>query len=290
MLNLFLYATVVLVWGLTWYAIDFQLGMVDPTVSLAYRYLIAAVIAFLWCFFTRKSLRFGWAGHRYFIMLGLFLFGLNYLSAYQAQFYISSALNAIGFSSMIWMNILNARLFFGRRATRRMSVGALLGVAGILIIFLPEIDELSLSDRVFVGLFFSLLGTLFASFGNLTSSKMQTSAIPVMPANAWGMLYGALLNGGLALIGGKAFTYDPAPAYTISLLYLAVFGSFVAFACYLTLLGRIGMERAGYVAVMVPVAALAISVALEGMQVSGTLILGLSLAIAGNVFILQRST
>jgi len=279
----------VLIWGSTWYAIDFQLGVVDPSVSLAYRYAIAAVLAFAWCLATRRSLRFGWSEHRYFALLGIFLFGLNYLSAYQAQFYISSALNAIGFSSMIWMNIVNARLFLGRRATGRMYAGAALGIAGILIIFLPEVQQVSLTDRVLVGMFFSLLGTLLASFGNIASQKMQLGSIPVMQANAWGMLYGAILNTGLALLQGKAFIYDPAPAYTMSLVYLAVVGSVIAFACYLTLLGRIGLERAGYIAVMIPVVALGFSVVLDDMQLGTNLMLGLALAIAGNVFILTRS-
>ncbi len=289
MLNLFLYIASVLIWGSTWYAIDFQLGVVDPMVSLAYRYMIAAGIAFAWCLLARKSLRFGWAQHRYFILLGFFLFGLNYLSAYQAQFYISSALNAIGFSAMIWINIVNVRLFFGRRQTRRMYIGALLGICGILIIFLPEVQHLSLSDRILTGMFFSLLGTTLASFGNLASSKMQVAAIPVLQANAWGMLYGAILNTILALATGKAFVFDASPAYVISLLYLAVIGSVVAFACYLTLLGRIGMERAGYISVMIPVVALGFSVAFEGMQITTTLLAGLALAIAGNVFILTRT-
>ena len=98
MANALLYIATVLIWGSTWYAIQFQLGVVDPSVSLAYRYFIAAAIAFAWCLATGKSLRFESRTHVWFVLLGIFLFGLNYLSAYQAQFYISSALNAIGFS------------------------------------------------------------------------------------------------------------------------------------------------------------------------------------------------
>ncbi len=286
--NILLYAATVLIWGSTWYAIDFQLGVVDPSVSLAYRYAIAAALAIGWCLLTGRSLRFGWGQHRYFLLLGVFLFGLNYLAAYQAQVYITSALNAIGFSSMIWMNIINARLFFGRRATRQMYTGAFLGIAGILIIFLPQIQHVSLTDRILVGMFFSLLGTLSASFGNIAAQKMQFNAVPVMQANAWGMFYGALLNTGLAVLKGKPFIFDPSPAYSLSLVYLAVVGSVIAFGCYLTLLGRIGLERAGYASVMIPVVALGFSVALEGLQVSANLMAGLILAVAGNVIILTR--
>jgi drug/metabolite transporter (DMT)-like permease len=286
MANLMLYIASVLIWGSTWYAIDFQLGVVDPGVSLAYRFAIAAVLAFVLCMAQRQSLRFDLRTHAYFALLGLFLFGLNYLAAYQAQFYISSALNAIGFSSMIWMNMLNARLFFSRRIGRRTAFGASLGMAGILIIFLPEVSDVSLSDAVLLGLFFSLLGTLLASFGNSLSQAMQGRRLPVMQTNAWGMFYGALLNAGLALVQGKPFNFDPSLPYVLSLAYLAVIGSVVAFACYLTLLGRIGLERAGYVAVLIPVVALGFSALFEGLSVGLNVILGLGIAIAGNVFVL----
>jgi drug/metabolite transporter (DMT)-like permease len=289
MQNLALFTATVLIWGATWYAIDFQIGIVDPGVSLAYRYAIAAALAFAWCLSRGASLRFSWSGHRYFILLGLFLFGLNYLSAYHAQIYISSALNAIGFSAMIWMNILNARLFFGRRVASATYVGASMGMAGIVIIFWPEVQQVSVEDRIVIGAFFSLLGALLASFGNIASQAAQRDRIPVMQANAWGMLYGALLNGGLALLQGKTFNFDASAGYIISLLFLAVFGSVIAFACYLTLLGRTGLEKAGYAAVMVPVVALLLSAALEDFQLSAQILLGMTLAVGGNVFILARS-
>jgi drug/metabolite transporter (DMT)-like permease len=288
MFNASLFLLTVLIWGATWYAIDFQLGVVAVEVSLAYRYLIAAALAFTWCLVRGKSLRFGWAEHRYFILLGLFLFGLNYLSAYHAQLYISSALNAIGFSAMIWMNILNAKLFFGTTIPVRTYIGAAMGMLGIIIIFWPEVEVLSLSDTIVIGAFFSLLGALLASFGNIASQAAQRKRIPVMQANAWGMLYGALLNGGLALVQGRSISFDASFEYIASLLFLAVFGSVVAFGCYLTLLGRVGLERAGYAAVMVPVVALLLSASLDGLVLELHMLVGMSLAVAGNVFILAR--
>jgi drug/metabolite transporter (DMT)-like permease len=290
MTNLMLFISTVLIWGSTWYAIVFQIGVVDPGVSLTYRYVIAAVLAFSWCLARRQSLRFGWQEHRFFILLGLFLFGFNYLSAYHAQVYISSALNAIGFSAMIWMNIVNARLFFGTQVAPATYAGASMGLLGIVIIFWPEVREVSLSDAVLTGAFFSLLGAFIASLGNMVSQAAQNRKIPVMQANAWGMFYGALLNGGLAVLTGKTFSFDPSFSYVASLLFLAVFGSVVAFGCYLTLLGRIGLEKAGYAAVMVPVVAIILSALFEGLQLSSYMLLGMSLAVFGNVFILTRSS
>jgi drug/metabolite transporter (DMT)-like permease len=288
MTKLLLFLLAVVIWGSTWYAIEFQLGVVAAEVSLAYRYAIAAALAFAWCLARGQSLRFGWSAHRYFLLMGVFLFGLNYLAAYQAQIYITSALNAIGFSAMVWMNIINARIFFGTRVPSRTYVGAGLGLTGIVILFWPEVRDVSLSDGVLIGALFSISGALFASFGNIASQAAQHHRIPVMPANAWGMLYGALLNAGLAIAQDKPFNFDPSPGYVISLVFLAVFGSVIAFAAYLHLLGQIGMERVGYAAVMVPIVALVISALFEGLQLEAHIYVGVSLALIGNIFILAR--
>jgi drug/metabolite transporter (DMT)-like permease len=286
MTNLLLYVITVLIWGSTWYAIEFQLGTVAVEVSLAYRYLIAAALMFAWCGLRGKSLRFDWATHRYFLLMGCFLFGLNYLAAYSAQIYITSALNAIGFSAMLWMNIINARMFLGRRIERRTYAGAILGIVGIIVLFWPEIQDVSWSDRILIGAVISLTGAYLASIGNIVSQTAQQKKIPVMQSNAWGMLYGGLLNVVVALAQGKPFAFDSSPGYVVSLLFLAVFGSVIAFGCYLTLLGRIGVERAGYAVVMFPMVAVILSALFEGLELKLHIYVGVGLALAGNVAIL----
>ena len=155
MSNLALYLISVLVWGSTWFAIEFQLGLVEPEVSIVYRYVGASLLLFGWSFYRRLNLSFGLREHGWFVLMGMFLFGLNYVLAYRAQIYITSALTAIAFSSILWMNILNARLFFGTRTGARTIAGSLLGVAGIVTLFAPQVQNVSLSDTVLLG---SILG------------------------------------------------------------------------------------------------------------------------------------
>ncbi len=95
MSNAFLYIVTVLVWGSTWFAIEFQLGEVAPEVSLVYRYLGAAACLFGWCWWRGRRLRFSLKSHVWFALLGALLFGINYVFAYRAQIYISSALTAM---------------------------------------------------------------------------------------------------------------------------------------------------------------------------------------------------
>ena len=150
--NTLLYAITVLIWGSTWLAIEFQLGVVAPEVSVAYRYLLAAALLFGWCSLRGKSL-FGFdrRQHGTFLALGLLLFCLNYIAAYYAQLYITSALNAICFACIVWMNILNARIFFGIKSEFRVMLGAGLGIVGVFILFWPQIEDISFGGCNHVG-------------------------------------------------------------------------------------------------------------------------------------------
>ncbi len=285
--NTLLYAITVLIWGSTWLAIEFQLGTVAPEVSVTYRYLLAAALLFVWCVFKKKALRFSLKSHAFFLGLGLLLFCINYIAAYHAQLYITSALNAICFACIVWMNIILSRIFFGTRSEPAVLLGAALGIVGIVVLFWPQINNLSLNDKTMLGAAISLSGALAASLGNILSQKAQGLKLPVVQSNAWGMFYGGLLTGVFALLQGSPFTFDSSFAYVSSLLYLSVFGSIVAFGCYLTLLGRIGAHRAGYAVVMFPMVALILSVLFEGLKIEWTLLLGLALILVGNVAILN---
>lgn len=288
--NVLLYAASVLIWGTTWFAINFQLGEVSPQVSLVYRYAIAAAFLFAWCIVRRRSLRFDLASHGYFVGFGVLLFGINYLCTYHAQLYISSALNAIAFSSLVWLNILNSRWLLGTQVEWRTYAGAALGALGIVVLFWPQVREMSLTDGTLLGASFSLVGALSASFGNILSQRGQSRGLPVLQSNAWGMAYGTLLSALVAVFRGEPFNFEASVPYVVSLLYLAIFGSVIAFGCYLTLVGRIGAHRAGYSVVMFPVVALCMSVLFEGLRVDANVLVGAGLALAGNFVILTAGS
>ena len=285
--NTALYGLTVVIWGSTFLAIEYQLGVVAPEVSLVYRYGAASLILFAWSKFRHLPLQFDLRQHGWFILLGIMLFGANYIIAYRAQIHITSALSAIAFSTMVWMNILNARVFFGIRAGRGVLFGALLGVIGMFYLFAPQISAISFSDTVFYGFSLAVISALIASFGNMVSQATQKAKLPIVQTNAWGMFYGALFTAVIALANGHEFIFEWTATYAGSLAYLTIFGSIVAFGAYLTLLGRIGAGRAGYAMIMFPVVALILSLLFEGLEISATLILGTLLVLAGNWFVLK---
>ena len=118
---------------------------------------------------------------------------------------------------------------------------------------------------------------------------MRRSGLPVITINAWGMFYGTLMLIIVALVSGAHFTYEYTAGYTLSLIYLALFGSVIAFGAYLRLLAIIGPEKAGYLSLSIPIVALAISTVYEHYVWSIPAIVGLAFILSGNILAMRRS-
>jgi drug/metabolite transporter (DMT)-like permease len=277
-----LFVTATLIWGSTWLAITYQLGVVAPEVSVAYRFGLAAVLLGAWCIGTGRSLRFSAREHRYLVLLGVTLFGLNYVGVYWAERYVASGLVAVLFSTIVFMNPVGSRLAFGTPLAARTFIAATLGVAGVALLFLPELTQASYGGAVAYGVAFGIGATAIATIGNLVAMRNHKAGIPTFPGTAWGMAYGALTAALVALARDVPWTFDARPAYLLSLAYLAVFGSVVAFGAYLTLLKRVGAGPSAFVAVSTPVIALALSTLFEGYRWTWVSALGVVMAVAGN--------
>jgi drug/metabolite transporter (DMT)-like permease len=288
MSSLGLYVAAVLIWGSTWIAITLQLGKVPPEVSVAYRFALASLILLAWCAARGLRLAFPWRDHLWMAVQGALLFGINYVCVYLAEGRISSGLVALIFSLMVFLNILGARMFFAKPLNPTALLGATVGVSGVALIFLPELRHSSDLHRPGVGIALALVGTVSASLGNMVASRNYRQGIPVVQVNAFGMLYGALLVGVYALSIGRPFVFDGSTRYLVSLLYLALFGSVFAFGAYLTLIGRIGADRAGYAMVAIPMVALLLSTLFEGLPWRSYTLLGAGLCLVGNALVLKR--
>jgi drug/metabolite transporter (DMT)-like permease len=186
------------------------------------------------------------------------------------------------------MNIVNGALFLGSPINGKVVLGGTLGLIGIVLVFLPEISHFSFDNHGVRGVVLCLLATLLASWGNITSAHNQKNRLPIIQSNAFGMGYGALTMFAIAAFNGKAFVIELSASYLGSLVYLAVFGSIVAFGCYLSLIGNIGADRAAYSTLLFPLVALGISTVWEGYHWSTASLTGVSFIVLGNFFILTR--
>jgi drug/metabolite transporter (DMT)-like permease len=283
-LNLYLIAT--LIWSSTWLAITFQLGQVAPAVSVVWRFALSASVLFAFALWRKLPLRFPRRDHLWIALQGLLMFGLNYVCVYLAEQSLASGLVAVASSVMVFWNIIGMRVFFAAPINPVTLLAATLGVGGVVLVFLPDIANFSTSGPAVRGLILALIGTVSASLGSMAALRNQNH-VPVVPLIAWAMLYGTGFIAAYAALSGAAFTFDWSFRYVASLGYLALFGSVLAFAAYLTLLKRIGADRAGYIGAAVPVIALLLSTVFEGLRWEASMLLGVLLCVAGNVLILH---
>lgn len=283
-----LYGLTVAIWGTTWYAITLQTGVVPVELSIAYRFLLASLILIVFCLATRRRLSFGLRDHLFMAGQGIFLFSLNYVLFYRASLDMPSGLVAVCFSTILLMNIANGAIFFRTSVEARVFLGAICGLGGLILIFWPEVVGFGLHSKAVTGLLLSLVATYSASLGNMVSVRHKRANIPVVESNTIGMAYGALCSLAIAFVLRVPFVYDPRPIFSIALVYLAVIASIVGFSCYLTLIHRIGADRAAYATVLFPVVALGLSTFLEGYQWTPLAGAGVALVLLGNVLVLIR--
>jgi len=221
-----LYALTVLLWGTSWLAIKFQLGVVMPEVSLVYRFALAGAIMLALCIFGRRRMQFSKADHLFFALQGACLFSSNYFFVYLGSQHLTAGLVAVVFSLVVVFSIMGGRILFGTPFRPAVLAGAALGLAGIALVFWPEIRSFDQSRQSTTGALYSLIGTAIAAMGMLTSAwNQQRRGLPVLQSNAYGMLYGAVLLTALTFARGSPFAFDAAFAYVASLLYLALFAT-----------------------------------------------------------------
>jgi drug/metabolite transporter (DMT)-like permease len=286
--NLHLFVACVAIWGSTWIAITFQLGRVAAEASVFYRFVLAALLLFAYCLARRLPLRFGVREHAWLALQGTLMFSVSYIFVYYAEEHVVSGLVAVGYSASPLLALLGMRLFFGTAMTPTLAAGSILGMVGILLVFWPEFAHLHGDRRTAMGALYTALAVIVSTLGSMAAHRNQQAKLPLWQTMAWGMLYGGLFSLAVTLAAGKPLAFEATAGYVLSLLYLSILGSIVAFAGYLTLLHRVGATRAGYIGVMVPIVALGISSVFEHFRWHAVTLAGVVVTVAGNVLILRR--
>lgn len=250
--------------------------------------MLAGIILLLYSKVKKLNLNFTVKQHLHILVQGVLLFGLNYWFVYMAEQKLVSALVAITFSCIIFLNILFGKLFMQKVAEKKVYLGALLGISGTVLLFRQELLGIGLDDLPIFHLVICFSSVVIASVGNIKSAHNQAMDLPVLQTNAFGMLYGGMAIGLIALATGVELSFDLSFNYMSSLLYLSLFGSIFAFGGYLTLIGKIGADKAAYVLIVIPVIAVALSSIFEDFQFGWQVVVGMILILGGNIVVLKK--
>lgn len=288
MTNVLLFLTAAIIWGSTWLVITFQLDHVHPLVSVAYRFALAAVILLAFAYWKKRFIKIPLRLHGFLALQGICLFGLNYWAVYQGEHYITSALAAVISTCIIYLNILFSWLLLKQAVRKEVVFGAVIGFVGIFLLFLPELQQSDFNQQAYTGVALVFIGSVLASLGNITSAYTQSKQVPVTFANAVSMTYATVFLFLLIALLDIPLTMDYSFKYISSLLYLAIFGSVIAFWAYLTLVGNIGADKAGYAILVYPAVALLLSALFENFEWRSETFIGFTLIVIGNLIAMNK--
>ena len=275
------------IWGTTWYAITLQLGTVETIASIVWRFGLASALLSAGCVIARLPLRLTRAQHLAALGQGVFAFSISYSFTYASEGLVASAIVAVTFASLTFINLVLFRVLVGQKAAAASWGGAVLGLVGVAVLSGGEVLGAGFDQRAALGVGLALIATTASAFGNFFAWKGQQHGSQAIPATAWAMAYGTGLLVIYGLATGVEFTIDPNLTYVGSLLYLSVFGSVIAFGLYFTIARMIGYALASYVSALTPPVAMLVSVLFEGAHFGWSALVGLLLVLSGQALMIR---
>lgn len=280
-------AVCTLAWGTTWFAITLQFGVVDPIVSLVYRFALASALLFAWCLLRGETLLMSRAQHLNVLGMGLLNFAFNYAFVYWAEERVTSAVVAVVFAALAFVNLIMFRFAFGQRASLLAWIAAGLGVLGVGFMSWEEIASAHMGARALAGIGLTLAAVLTASAANVFARRGEIAGSRVAPSTAWGMFYGTVLLAFFAVVMGKAWVFEPTWRYGLSLLHLSLVGSVLAFMLYFGLARRRGFATASYISALTPPVAMLVSSVMEAKTWGLAALVGVALVLTGQGLLLR---
>ncbi len=278
---------VALIWGSTWYVITGQIGDVPASWSIAWRFALATPAMFLVALVMGKSLKIGRAGHMLAVFIGLTQFCLNFNFVYRAELHLTSGVVAVMFGLLMVPNTLFGRVILGQPVTLRFLLGSGVAIAGIAMLLWHEARLSPLGGNVGLGILLAIGGILAASIANVVQANETGRKLPMVSLLAWSMLYGTIIDFGLAWVTAGPPVFPDRWEYWAGIAWLGLAGSVVTFPLYYTIVREIGAARAAYNSVLVIIVAMLISTFVEGYQWSLLSASGAALALSGMILALR---
>lgn len=246
-----------LIWGSTWLFIKIGLNDLPPLTFAGIRFVIAVLILFTIIWVRRVSLPTSSADWWLLILTGVLSFSLNYGLIFWGEQYVSSGLAALLQATIPVFGLVIAHFYLPQeRMTPPRIAGVVLGVCGVGVVFSNQLSVAG--GRAFAGSVAMVLSSLFVAYSNVLVKARATKLDPAIIAAAQ-MFFGLIP---LLLIGipleGNPFHFHWTVMAVISLFYLALVGSVVAFLLYYWLMRNMDVTKTMLIALVTPVVAVAL--------------------------------
>ena len=239
------------IWGTTWLAIRLVVREIPPFFAASSRFFIAAIFLLFIGLAQKATLPRTAREWRAVLVLSITMMALPYGLIFWAEQNVSSSVTAVLYSASPLAVALMTPAMTGRAVPRAAVYSLLVGVGGIAILFQVDL-------RATLG---SLLGGIGVLIGVLASSwstiyaKKETSGVHPVASTGLQLFVGAIA---LAVVSFGVERNQPiqwTPVSTIALLFLAIFGSAIAFVLYYWLLRSMDAYKAVTINLVVPIIA-----------------------------------
>lgn len=289
------YFLIYVVWGSTYYFIGVALKGFPPFLLGALRFSIAGLILLLWCQYRDEPI-FKKSLIKKSAVSGIVLLFIDMAVIMLAQRYVSSSLVAIiASSTAIWIMALDVPMWKKNFRNPAVVAGVVVGFLGVMFLYIEQISLNNMTDKhqeygIFLLLFGCIswaLGTLYAKYRSSNEEEVNAFA-----GSAWQMLFASGTFWICAIFSGDIveteFSTVPLTSW-LSLTYLVVFGSIMAYSAYVWLLKVRPATEVGTHAYANPFIAIFLGVTLGKENVSWIQIAGL-VVILFSVILINKST
>lgn len=273
-----LYLLICLIWGSTWLAIKIGLVGVPPFLGAGIRFLVSASLIGLVLALKRSRLHLTQDEKICVLSAGVLVFWLDYAAVYWAEMHISSGLTAVLFSTMPLMtSVLSAYWTHTENLSRRKLTGILVGMVGTVLLFWPHER---LGAYQVLGMFATLGASLCAAANLVMMKKYGRHADPLL-VNFFGMALGAVCLMIMSAMVESWSAVNWSRSSVLSIAYLSVFGSVIAFSAYYYLIKRMDATIVSLSTLIIPIVALALGRAFLHETVTSRALAGIATVIAG---------
>jgi len=284
--TLLAFAIIYFVWGSTFLAIRVGVREVPPFLLAAMRFTAAGLVLYLWMIARGERSPSGreWRSAG---ALAVLIFVLDYGLLFWAEQRVPSGIAAVMLATIPVFMALSEIIFLGtQRLTIRLSLALLVGIAGVAVLVSRSlnlgdapIDTVGAAALIFAAISWSIAAALTRKLP-LPSSKVMSSGAQ--------MLAGGLLLAATAAALGEFRQFDPRAVSRgawLSLIYLIVAGSIIAFTAYVWLIHRESPTKVGTYAYVNPVVAVIIGYLFGGEALGARTLLGTAFVLVSVVMI-----
>lgn len=239
---IFAYFLIYVVWGSTYYFIGVAMKGLPPFLLGAFRFTIAGFILLAVCYFRKEPI-FKKSLIKKSAISGIVLLFIDMAVVMLAQNYVSSSLVAIiASSTAIWIMALDAPMWKKNFRSPAVILGIIIGFLGVMMLYVEQFryDNQPGEHREYgvllllIGCISWALGTLYAKYRSSGEEEVNAFA-----GSAWQMLFASAAFWICAIINGDVVNTNlhavPVTSW-MSLVYLIVFGSIMAYSAYVWLL------------------------------------------------------